>query len=247
MPSTEKVQKVAEIKERIAGSEAILLTEYRGLSVHDATELRRSLQDQARFAIVKNTLMKLAAGESGMAELESLLEGPTAVAFVSGDVVTAAKRVVDAAKRFPSLVIKGGWMEGRALTGEQARALADLESREVMLSRMAGLLKAEMTRAASLFQTLQGRFLGLLEAYKDKLPPEEPAAPVAAAPEPDPAGSGGADAATEAARQPAPETEAEAEPASEPEAAEATETAEATGSTETTETAETAETTEGEE
>jgi large subunit ribosomal protein L10 len=174
MPSAQKVEKVAEIRERIQGSEAILLTEYRGLSVHDATELRRSLQDQARFAIVKNTLLKLAAGEAGMAELEPLLQGPTAVAFVSGDVVTAAKRVVDAAKRFPSLVIKGGWMEGRMLSGDQARALAELETREVMLSRMAGLLKAEMSRAASLFQTLQSRFLGVLEAYKDKLPAEAP-------------------------------------------------------------------------
>jgi large subunit ribosomal protein L10 len=184
MPSAQKVEKVAEIRERIQGSEAILLTEYRGLSVRDATELRRSLQDQARFAIVKNTLMKIAAGEAGMAELESLLEGPTAVAFVGGDVVTAAKRVVDAAKRYPSLVIKGGWMEGRMLSGEQARALAELESREVMLSKMAGLLKAEMSRAASLFQTLQARFLSVLQAYKDKLPaaPEEaPSEPSAAA------------------------------------------------------------------
>jgi large subunit ribosomal protein L10 len=217
MPSAEKLEKVAEIKERIAGSGAILLTEYRGLSVQDATELRRSLQDQARFAIVKNTLMKLAAGESGMAELQSILEGPTAVAFVTGDAVTAAKRVVDAAKRFPSLVIKGGWMEGRPLTGEQARALADLESREVMLSRIAGSLKAEMTRAASLFQTLQGRFLGLLEAYREKLPEEvapeaEPETATEAEPRADtePVAESGTEPPTETEQ--APQTESEASP-----------------------------------
>ncbi|HEX9122386.1 MAG TPA: 50S ribosomal protein L10 [Actinomycetota bacterium] len=170
MSNAEKVEKVAALKERIQGSEALLLAEFRGLSVHDATELRRSLADTARFSVVKNTLMKRAADEAGMAELEALLEGPTAVAFVSTDAVTAAKRLVDAAKKFPALVLKGAVMEGRVLSAEQARGLADLESREVMLSRIAGVMKAEMVRAASMFQALQGRFLGLLEAYKDKLP-----------------------------------------------------------------------------
>jgi large subunit ribosomal protein L10 len=172
MPSAEKIAKVEALKGRIESSEALLLAEYRGLTVHDATELRRSLQDEARFSVVKNTLMQRAAGEAGIDELEALLIGPTAVAFVRGDVVATAKRIVDAAKRFPALVIKGAYMEGRVLDAAEAQALATLESREAMLSRIAGLMKAEMSRAASMLQQLQSRFVGLLEAYRDKLPGE---------------------------------------------------------------------------
>jgi large subunit ribosomal protein L10 len=172
MPNAEKIAKVAALKERIQDSEALLLTEYRGLSVHDATELRRALSEQARFAIVKNTLMVRAAADAGVAELEVLLDGPTAVAFVQGDVVATAKKVVDAAKKFPALVIKGGYLDGKVLSAAEAQSLATLESREVMLSKVAGMLKAEMTRAASMLQAIQGRFLGVLEAYKEKLPGE---------------------------------------------------------------------------
>ncbi len=184
MPSPEKVEKVARLKERINSSQALLLAEYRGLSVQDATELRRSLGQDTRFSVVKNTLMKRAAGEAGVAELERLLEGPTAVAFVAGDPVAAAKRVVDAAKRFPALALKGAYMEGRVLGADEARGLAELESREVMLSRLAGAMKAEMSRAAGMFQALQGRFLGLLDAYKEKVPPGEEVA-IPAEPEPE--------------------------------------------------------------
>jgi len=172
MPNAEKVEKVATLKARIAGSRALLLAEYRGLSVHDATELRRSLGEATRFSVVKNTLMKRAADEAGIEALEGLLDGPTAVAFVAGDPVAAAKKVVEAGRRFPALILKGAYLEGRVLLGDEARALADLESREVMLSRIAGMLKGEMSRAAGLFQALQGRFLGLLEAYREKLPAE---------------------------------------------------------------------------
>jgi large subunit ribosomal protein L10 len=172
MPNAEKVDKVAALKGRIEGASALLLAEYRGLTVHDATELRRSLSESARFSVVKNTLMQRAADQAGIAELEGLLSGPTAVAFVDGDVVAAAKKVVDAAKKFPSLVLKGAYLDGRVLDAAEAQALATLESREVMLSKIAGMLKAEMTRAASMFQTLQSRFVGLLEAYRDKLPAE---------------------------------------------------------------------------
>jgi large subunit ribosomal protein L10 len=173
MPNAEKIEKVAALKERIEGADALLLAEYRGLSVHDATELRRSLSEQARFAIVKNTLFQRAAADAGVAELEALLDGPTAVAFVQGDVVATAKKVVDAAKRFPALVLKGGYLDGKVLSAAEAQALATLESREVMLSRVAGLMKAEMARAASMFQAIQGRFLGVLESYKAKLPGED--------------------------------------------------------------------------
>jgi large subunit ribosomal protein L10 len=169
MPNAEKTEKVAALTERIGGSNALLLAEYRGLSVHDATELRRSLSDQARFAVVKNTLFQRAAAEAGIA-LEDLLNGPTAVAFVEGDVVTAAKRVVEAGKRFPALVLKGAYLDGQVLDAAAAQALATLESREAMLSKVAGLLKMEMSRAASMFQAVQSRFLGVLEAYKEKVP-----------------------------------------------------------------------------
>ena len=173
MPNAEKIEKVAALKERIQGADALLLAEYRGLSVHDATELRRSLSEQARFAIVKNTLFQRAAADAGVAELEALLDGPTAVAFVQGDVVATAKKVVDAAKRFPALVLKGGYLDGKVLSAAEAQALATLESREVMLSKVAGLMKAEMARAASMFQAIQGRFLGVLESYKSKLPGDD--------------------------------------------------------------------------
>src|ERR687893_1618111 len=146
MPNAEKTEKVTALKERIEGANALLLTEYRGLTVHDATELRRSLSEQGRFAVVKNTLMARAAVEAGIKDMESLLSGPTAVAFVDGDVVTAAKRVVDAAKKHPALVLKGAYLDGKVLSAADAQALATLESREVMLSKIAGLLKMEMTR-----------------------------------------------------------------------------------------------------
>jgi len=175
MPSPEKVEQVARLKERISSSQALLLAEYRGLSVQDATELRRSLGQDTRFSVVKNTLMRRAASEAGVGELERLLEGPTAVAFVAGDPVAAAKRLVEAAKRFPALGLKGAFMEGRVLGADDARGLAELESRDVMLSRLAGALKAEMSRAAGMFQALQGRFLSVLEAYKEKIPSGEEA------------------------------------------------------------------------
>jgi len=181
MPNAEKLERVAALKQRIEGSNALLLAEYRGLTVHDATELRRSLADQARFSVVKNTLMQRAAGEAGIEELASLFVGPTAVAFVQGDAVQAAKTVVEAARRFPALVLKGGYLEGRVLSVAEAQALATLEPREVMLSKVAGMLKSEMARAASMFQALQGRFVRLLEAYKDKLPGEAPEKAVATA------------------------------------------------------------------
>ena len=177
MPKAEKIERVGKLKERIEGSDALLLTDYRGLTVSDITELRRSLAEGGtRFSVIKNTLMQRAAVEASIDELESMLDGPTAVAFVAGDPAAAAKRVVDAAKKFPTLILKGGYMEGRVLSADEAKALADLESREVMLSKVAGLLKSEMSRAAAAFVAAQSKFLSLLEAYKEKLPgePEQP-------------------------------------------------------------------------
>jgi large subunit ribosomal protein L10 len=186
MAKAEKVEKVATLKERIEGSEALLLADYRGLTVVETKDLRTSLREaDAAFAVVKNTLMKRAAGEAGMDVLDPLLEGPTAVAFVRGDAVLAAKRLSEAMRRFPTLEIKGGFMEGRLLSADDAKALAKLDSREAMLAQIAGMAKAEMSRAASMFQALQSRFLGVLEALREKVPGEpeaEPEAPSEAGP-----------------------------------------------------------------
>ena len=137
--------------------------------------------------MVKNTLMRRAVNDAGVAELEPMLEGPSAVAFVEGDPVAAAKSVVDAAKKFPTLVLKGGFMDGKLLSAADAKALASLESREVMLSKIAGLIKSEMSKAAAMFVGAQSKFLGVLEAYKDKLPAEDVVEAAAAAPEDAPA------------------------------------------------------------
>jgi large subunit ribosomal protein L10 len=179
MPSTKKIERVAELKEQIDSSIALLLTEYRGLTVSEITELRKSLRDGgARFAVIKNTLMRRALEQTDAAGLGSLFDGPSAVAFVNEDPVTAAKSVTAASKKFPALVLKGGFVEGRVLSADEAKSLADLESREVMLSKIAGLMKGEMSRAAGTFQAAQARFRSLLEAFKAKLP-EEPAAEAA--------------------------------------------------------------------
>jgi large subunit ribosomal protein L10 len=171
MPRTEKVEKVAELKQRITGSEAMFLTDFRGLTVSDVTELRRSLRESGtRFSIVKNTLMQRAAGDAGADAIRPLLEGPTAVAFVDGDPIVAAKSLVDAIRRFRTMELKGAYMEGRVLTAEQAQSLATIAPRDVMLSQLAGMAKAELSRAAYMVQALQSRFLSLLDAFREKLP-----------------------------------------------------------------------------
>ena len=224
MPKAEKIDRVAELKAGIEGSDALLLTEYRGLTVSDITELRRSLAEGGtRFAVVKNTLMQRAAADASIEDLEALLEGPTAVAFVSGDPVAAAKKVVDAAKKFPALILKGGYMEGKVLSADEAKGLADLDSKEVMLSKIAGLLKGEMSRAASMFVSAQSKFLSLLEAYKEKVPDDSVAE---AAPATDASVVDEAPAAVEPAAAAEPEAveseqAAEPEPPSEPQAADA--------------------------
>ena len=218
MPKAEKIERVAELKAGIEGSDALLLTEYRGLTVSDITELRRSLAEGGtRFAVVKNTLMQRAAADASIEDLESLLEGPTAVAFVAGDPVAAAKKVVDAAKKFPALILKGGYMEGKVLSADEAKGLADLDSKEVMLSKIAGLLKGEMSRAASMFVSAQSKFLSLLEAYKEKVPDDSVAEARAARPRRPSAdeavGRGSRRGGSRGRSRP---SEAESEPAAEP-------------------------------
>ena len=217
MPNATKIERVAELKEQIESANALLLTEYRGLTVEEITELRRSLRDvDASLAVIKNTLMQRAANDAGIAELDELLVGPSAIAFVNGDVVAVAKKLKDASKQFPALVIKGGYMDGAPLDAAGASSLADLESREVMLSKIAGMLKSEMSRAAATFIATQSKFLSLLEAYKEKLPAEE--APAAEAPAAEAPAEEAAPADAEASAEPEESAEAEAEVSAESEA-----------------------------
>jgi large subunit ribosomal protein L10 len=173
MPNPTKIDKVRELSERLSAAEATVFAGYRGLTVHDAGDLRSTLAEvDTRFAVVKNTLARLALKEAGLDGLEPFVDGPTAIAFVGSDPVTAAKRLLDASRRYPVLELKGGFAEGRVLSAEQIRSLATLESREVMLAKFAGLAKSQMARVAWMLQSLQAKFLSLLEAYKEKLPAE---------------------------------------------------------------------------
>ncbi len=168
MARPDKAAAVAELTERFRGSNAAVLTEYRGLTVAQLKELRRSLGANTQYAVVKNTLTKLAAREAGVTEFEDLLEGPSAIAFVSGDPVEAAKGLRDFAKAHPMLVIKGGVMEGKPLSPEELSQLADLESREVLLAKLAGAMKASMANAAALFQAPLSQFARTVDALRAK-------------------------------------------------------------------------------
>jgi large subunit ribosomal protein L10 len=184
MPNAEKVETVAEISERFSRSSAAVITEYRGLTVKQVTQLRRSLGRDTTYAVVKNTLTKRAASDAGVTIDEALLVGPTAIAFVSGDPVEAAKGLRDFAKANPLLVIKGGILDGRSLSAEEVNRIADLESREVLLARIAGALKALPTRAAGLFQAPLSQMARLAKALEEKkaAAAEASAAPAAEAP-----------------------------------------------------------------
>jgi len=168
MAKPEKVAAVAEIVESFRGSTAAVLTEYRGLSVGQLTELRRSLGDGAQYAVVKNTLTKIAARQAGVDGLDDLLVGPTAVAFVSGDPVDAAKSLRDFAKVNPALIVKGGVVEGRTLSADDLRRLADLESREVLLAKLAGAMNGSLQQAVSLFAAPLAQAARLAEALRAK-------------------------------------------------------------------------------
>jgi large subunit ribosomal protein L10 len=196
MARAEKVAAVAELTERFQASSGAVLTEYRGLTVAQLGELRQSLGENATFTVVKNTLTKIAATEAGFgAELEQLLSGPSAIAFVQGDVVEAAKGLRDFAKANPLLVIKGGVLDGKGMTPAEITKLADLEPREVLLAKLAGAMKATMANAAATMAALptqMARLLAALEAKQaagapagaaDEAPAEAEAAPETATPE----------------------------------------------------------------
>ena len=151
MARADKATAVADIAEQFNGSTATLITEYRGLTVANLAELRRSLAGSATYAVAKNTLIKRAASEAGVEGLDELFAGPTAIAFVTGEPVDAAKAIKTFAKEHKALVIKGGYMDGHALTVAEVERIADLESREVLLAKLAGAMKGNLAKAAGLF------------------------------------------------------------------------------------------------
>jgi large subunit ribosomal protein L10 len=211
MARPEKTAAVAELVEDFKSAQATFLTEYRGLTVTSLKELRRSLGSETKYSVVKNTLTKIAAKDAGVDIDDALLAGPSALAFIKGDPIAAAKSLKTFQKENPALVIKGGIYEGKRVTAAEIMQLADLESREVLLSKLAGAMKASMAKAAQVFDALRIKM-------ESGAPASAEAAPAAEAP---------AEVATEAVAE-APATEAVAETPAEAPAAEATESTEST-------------------
>jgi len=186
MANAEKVAAVAELTERFQTSSGAVLANYRGLTVAQLAQLRRALGEQATFAVVKNTLTKIAATEAGVADqIGDLLIGPSAIAFVKGDVVEAAKGLREFGKANPALEIKGGIIDGKSMTPAEIDRLADLESRDVLLAMLAGAMKASMAGAAAVMAALptqMARLAGALEAKRAEEAPAATEAPAAEAP-----------------------------------------------------------------
>ncbi len=187
MARPDKAAAVAEIVDSFNDSTGAVLTEYRGLTVKQLQELRRLLGENANYAVVKNTLTKIAAKQAGVDGVDDLLNGPTAIAFISGDVVEAAKGLRDFAKANPALVIKGGYVDGSAMGASEIAKLADLESREVLLGKMAGAMLASLSQAVYLLNAplaQAARVVGALQSKAEQDPSilqggaGEPAAPV---------------------------------------------------------------------
>lgn len=181
MARPDKASTVAELTDHFRESNAAVLTEYRGLSVAQLKKLRRTLGSTVTYAVVKNTLTKIAAKDAGVTGVDSLLAGPSAIAFVRGDAVEAAKTLRTFAKENPALVIKGGYMDGRTLSVEEVQRIADLESREVLLSKLAGAMKAKQSQAAALFAAPLAKTARALGALHAKLE-ADPSAAAAPAP-----------------------------------------------------------------
>ena len=195
MATPDKAAAVEELKDAFSNSAAAVLTEYRGLTVKDLKALRRSLGEDATYAVAKNTLTTIAAREAGIDGLDEQLSGHTAIAFINGDVATVAKGLRDFAKANPLLVIKGGVMDGRVLNAESVKKLADLESREVLLAKLAGAMNGNLAKAVSLFAAPLAQAARALDALKtQKQAGETPATDAAPAAE---ATTDAADAASE--------------------------------------------------
>ena len=173
-PRADKVAAVATIKEGFTAG-PVLLTEYRGLTVAEMKELRRALAGGAELKVFKNTLAAIAAREAGLEDLIPMLLGPTAIAFVTGDVAKVAKDLADFAKKAPALTIKGGIFEGAVLSSDQAKKLSTLESREVMLTKIAGMAVSPLQRAANAFAAGFNQLGAVLAQHRDKLAASEAA------------------------------------------------------------------------
>ncbi len=179
MAKADKATAVADIAEQFKSSTAAVVTEYRGLTVANLAELRRSLSGAATYTVSKNTLVKRAASEAGVAGLDELFAGPTAIAFVTGEPVDAAKAIKKFAKDHKALIIKGGYMDGHPLTVAEVERIADLESREVLLAKLAGAMKGNMAKAAGLFNAPASQMARLVAALLDKKSSGAEAAPAA--------------------------------------------------------------------
>jgi large subunit ribosomal protein L10 len=179
MPTQAKAAVIDEITTRFQESSAAVLTEYRGLTVAQLTTLRRSLGAGSSYAVVKNTLTKRAADAVGHSDLAPLLNGPTAIAFIQGDPVEAAKAIRDFARANPLLIVKGGVVEGRTVDAAEVTRLADVESREVLLAKLAGAMKGNLTKAAGLFQAPLSQVARLAAALQEKRESTEGALPAA--------------------------------------------------------------------
>lgn len=196
MATPQKQAAIAELTDKFRGSGAAVLTEYRGLTVAQLKQLRDSLRANGTYSVVKNTLTDLAAKEAGISAFEGQLSGPSAIAFITGDPVEAAKSLRDFAKAHPLLVIKSGYLEGKPLSAEEITMLADLESREVLLARLAGAMKASLSQAVYLFAAPLSQAVRTIDALRAKLEAQ---------------GGSAADAASgEASQTEAPAAEAEA-------------------------------------
>jgi large subunit ribosomal protein L10 len=215
MPKAQKIEAVEELRERLQNSTAALLTSFTGLKVAEMTELRRALAgSQAEFRVVKNTLARIAATQSGFDELIPLLEGSTAIAFVTGDPVVAAKGLDEVSKKYPALVLKGGLLTGKVLSAERAAALASVAPRDVLLAQLAGAFQAPLAKLAALLQAPLRSLGYALGAYREKVTAGAPAAePAVEAPAVEPAVE--APAVEPAVEAPAVEPAVEA-PAAEP-------------------------------
>jgi large subunit ribosomal protein L10 len=168
MATPDKVNAVQELADKFRASSAVLITEYRGLSVPQLAKLRNDLRGAATYTVAKNTLTALAAKDAGVEGLEDLFVGPTAIAFVTGDPVEAAKGLKAFAKENDKLIIKGGVLDGKVISAEEVQKLADLESREVLLAKAAGAMKASLFGAAYLFQAPLSKAVRTVDALRDK-------------------------------------------------------------------------------
>lgn len=163
-----KEANVAELTEKFKSSNAVMLTEYRGLTVGQLKELRRSISGDATYAVAKNTLIRIAAANAGVTAFDGQLVGPSALAFVHGDAVSVAKALRDFAKANPLLVVKTGYLDGAALTAAEVAKLADLESREVLLAKAAGIFKASLFKAAYMFNAPLAQAARAVDALRQK-------------------------------------------------------------------------------